>query len=183
MPYPYRTRLACWHAWKDERLIDECGRFLTSRICAVLAKISGISDIIDRCCFMPASQYLDITGEKYYAVGFTNMFVMHGQAAAERGNEDALCVRGEVAARGGGSRVAGNALIHQDFEIGGAHPVVEVFSNRVEISNPGGPAYLPVDRFIDGYLSRNERLADLDAALCICEEEEQRYRPWWKRLS
>lgn len=39
-----------------------------------------------------------------------------------------------------------NALIHQDFEIGGASPVVEVFANRVEISNAGEPI-VPVHRF------------------------------------
>lgn len=32
-----------------------------------------------------------------------------------------------------------NALIRQDFEMGGVSPTVEVFSNRVEISNPGEP--------------------------------------------
>ena len=45
-----------------------------------------------------------------------------------------------------------NALIHQDFEMTGASPVVEVFSNRIEISNPGEPI-VPVERFIDGYQS------------------------------
>ena len=54
--------------------------------------------------------------------------------------------------------------------MGGASPVVEVFSNRVEISNPGEPI-VPVERFIDGYQSRNERLADLMRRFGICEEK------------
>ena len=62
-----------------------------------------------------------------------------------------------------------NALIHQDFSIGGASPVVEIYANRVEISNPGEPI-VPVERFIDGYQSRNERLADLMRRMDICEE-------------
>ena len=32
-----------------------------------------------------------------------------------------------------------NALIHQDFNITGAGPMVEIFSDRMEISNPGAP--------------------------------------------
>jgi predicted HTH transcriptional regulator len=63
-----------------------------------------------------------------------------------------------------------NALIHQDFMIGGASVMVEVYSNRVEISNPGEPV-VPVERFIDGYQSRNERLADLMRRMGICEEK------------
>jgi ATP-dependent DNA helicase RecG len=63
-----------------------------------------------------------------------------------------------------------NALIHQDISIGGAAPMIEVYSNRVEISNPGEPI-VPVERFIDGYQSRNERLADFMRRMNICEEK------------
>ncbi len=48
--------------------------------------------------------------------------------------------------------------------------MVELFSNRVEITNPGEPV-VPVERFIDGYQSRNERLADLMRRMGICEEK------------
>lgn len=30
-----------------------------------------------------------------------------------------------------------NAIIHQDFYISGAGPVIEIFSNRIEVTNPG----------------------------------------------
>jgi predicted HTH transcriptional regulator len=63
-----------------------------------------------------------------------------------------------------------NALIHQDFAITGTGPIVEVYADRVEISNPGEPI-VPVERFIDGYQSRNERLADLMRRFGICEEK------------
>jgi ATP-dependent DNA helicase RecG len=48
--------------------------------------------------------------------------------------------------------------------------MVEIYSNRVEISNPGEPL-VSVERFIDGYQSRNERLADLMRRMSICEEK------------
>lgn len=63
-----------------------------------------------------------------------------------------------------------NALIHQDFTIGGTSVMFEVYSDRVEFSNPGGPI-VDLDRFIDGYQSRNERLADLMRRMGICEEK------------
>ena len=63
-----------------------------------------------------------------------------------------------------------NALIHQDFAISGTSVMIEVYSDRVEISNPG-EAVLPPERFIDGYRSRNEVLADLMRRLNICEEK------------
>jgi predicted HTH transcriptional regulator len=66
--------------------------------------------------------------------------------------------------------LAANALIHQDFRLEGMGMMVEVYDNRVEISNPGEPI-VPVDRFIDGYQSRNERLADLMRRFGICEEK------------
>jgi ATP-dependent DNA helicase RecG len=62
-----------------------------------------------------------------------------------------------------------NALIHQDLAVPGASPVIEIFANRMEVSNPGAPI-VAVDRFIDGYQSRNERLADFMRRLNICEE-------------
>lgn len=62
-----------------------------------------------------------------------------------------------------------NALIHQDLSVKG-FPMVEIFSDRIEISNPGNPLITP-DRFIDSYISRNEKLADLMRRMGFCEEK------------
>jgi len=62
-----------------------------------------------------------------------------------------------------------NALIHQDFSEKG-FPMIEVYSDRIEISNPGEPLINP-ERFIDAYVSRNEKLADLMRRLGFCEEK------------
>jgi len=63
-----------------------------------------------------------------------------------------------------------NALIHQDFTITGTGPMIEVFSDRIEITNPGNPLIDP-DRFIDNApRSRNESLAGLMRRIGICEE-------------
>lgn len=62
-----------------------------------------------------------------------------------------------------------NALIHQDFSESGASVLVEIYSDRMEISNPGKP-FIPIDRFIDEHQSRNERLANIMRRVGICEE-------------
>lgn len=63
-----------------------------------------------------------------------------------------------------------NALIHQDFSISGTGVTIEIFTDRIEITNPGTPL-VDVNRFIDiAPRSRNERLASLMRRLNICEE-------------
>jgi ATP-dependent DNA helicase RecG len=62
-----------------------------------------------------------------------------------------------------------NAIIHQDLEEKGTGPVVEIYSDRIEISNPGLPLITP-NRFIDEYQSRNEDLAGIMRRFRICEE-------------
>jgi predicted HTH transcriptional regulator len=63
-----------------------------------------------------------------------------------------------------------NALIHQDFSLSGAGPMVEIFDGRIEITNPGEPL-VDTDRFLDSPpTSRNEGLASLMRRFRICEE-------------
>lgn len=63
-----------------------------------------------------------------------------------------------------------NALIHQDFFIGGAGPMIEIFSDRMEITNPGVPLVDTV-RFLDSPpRSRNEALASFMRRIGVCEE-------------
>lgn len=63
-----------------------------------------------------------------------------------------------------------NALIHQDFSITGTGPVIEIFSNRIEIINSGKPL-VDIRRIIDNPpKSRNEKLAALMRRLKLCEE-------------
>ncbi|NOQ42629.1 MAG: transcriptional regulator, partial [Desulfuromusa sp.] len=64
-----------------------------------------------------------------------------------------------------------NALIHQDMTIRGAGPQIELFEDRIEITNPGHPL-VRVDRMIDlPPRSRNEALAALMRRMRICEEQ------------
>ncbi len=180
MPYP-TDQTGVLARLKDERLIEpSAAGFDILRIGAVLLaknlkEFPDISRKAARVIVYAGESKLktlsDITGEKGYAVGFSNMvrYVM-GKLPQNEVIEDALRKEVKLLPEVVVRELLANALIHQDFEIGGASPVVEVFSNRVEISNPGEPI-VPVDRFIDGYLSRNERLADLMRRFGICEEK------------
>jgi len=113
----------------------------------------------------------DVTGEKGYAVGFEGLvdYVM-GQLPQNEVIEEAIRKDVKLIPKVVIRELLANALIHQDLEMRGASPVVEIYANRVEISNPGEPV-VPVERFIDGYQSRNERLADLMRRFGICEEK------------
>jgi predicted HTH transcriptional regulator len=64
-----------------------------------------------------------------------------------------------------------NALIHQDMTVSGAGPQIEMFEDRIEITNPGRPLVQP-DRMIDmPPRSRNEALASLMRRMKMCEEQ------------
>jgi predicted HTH transcriptional regulator len=72
----------------------------------------------------------------------------------------------EIAVR----ELVANALIHQDFFVTGSGPMVELFDDRMEVSNPGIPI-VDVNRFLDtAPKSRNEGLASFMRRAGICEE-------------
>jgi ATP-dependent DNA helicase RecG len=113
----------------------------------------------------------DKPGAKGYAVGFQGLVeFINGLVPSNEVIEQALRrevkMFPEVAVR----ELVANALIHQDFTESGTSVMIEIYDDRVEISNPGKP-FIPADRFIDEYQSRNERLADLMRRLGICEEK------------
>jgi ATP-dependent DNA helicase RecG len=63
-----------------------------------------------------------------------------------------------------------NALIHQDFSVTGAGPTVEVFEDRIEVTNPGEPLG-DIQRLLDQPpRSRNEALAAFMRRIGLCEE-------------
>jgi predicted HTH transcriptional regulator len=62
-----------------------------------------------------------------------------------------------------------NSFVHQDFTITGLDIMVEIFTDRIVMTNPGSPL-TDVNRFIDlPPKSRNEKLAQALLLLHICE--------------
>lgn len=109
-------------------------------------------------------------GTRGYAIGFSSLlkFVMNSLPSEEQypnGRRTIVPKYPETAIR----EVIANALIHQDFTVSGSSPVIEIYSNRVEINNPGA-SLIEIDRIIDERRSRNEKLASTMRDLGICEE-------------
>ncbi len=77
----------------------------------------------------------------------------------------------EIAVR----ELVANAIIHQNFFTQGTSPLIEIFSDRMEITNPGAPL-IDISRFIDHPpISRNEKLASFMRRIGICEERGSGY--------
>ena len=109
-------------------------------------------------------------GKYGYAVGFEGMIkyindLLPTNEIMGQALRDTVSMYPEIAIR----ELVANAIIHQDFEERGTGPVLEIFSNRIEITNPGLPLITP-NRFIDEYQSRNEDLAGMMRRFRICEE-------------
>lgn len=109
-------------------------------------------------------------GGRGYAIGFEGLMTwINGQLPANEEIGKALRTESrmypEIAVR----ELVANALVHQDLNEKG-FPMVEIFTDRIEISNPGTPLVTP-ERFIDAYLSRNEKLADIMRRMAFCEEK------------
>lgn len=111
------------------------------------------------------------TGQRGYAVGFSGLVnFVHSAAPQNRFIEQAVREEVKMFPKQALRELIANALVHQDFGVNGASVMIEMYDDRVEISNPGVPP-ISVERFIDEYRSRNERLADLMRRLGICEEK------------
>lgn len=121
-----------------------------------------------------ANMKLEQEGTKGYAISFQGLlqFVM-SQLPQSEIIEQALRVKRTVYPETALREIIANALIHQDFSVTGAGPLVEIFDDRIEISNPGG--LLPskqLDRLIGTQPeSRNEQLARAFRRFRICEEQ------------
>lgn len=112
----------------------------------------------------------EFEGHKGYAVGFEGLlkFVLQNiphREAYDSGVRVSVPTYPEVVLR----EFISNALIHQDFTVPGAGPIVEIYDNRIEITNPGN-SLIQVDRIIDERRSRNEKLAREMRSLGLCEE-------------
>ena len=106
-----------------------------------------------------------------YAVGFQSMIdyimaLLPASETIEHALRRSTTLLPEIAVR----ELLANALIHQDLHVTGAGPMVEIFSDRMEISSPGEPLVHP-SRFVDSMSnSRNEGVARLMRRFKICEE-------------
>lgn len=110
-------------------------------------------------------------GTKGYAsgfeglIGFIDNLLPRNEVMGKALRKD-LPVYPEIAVR----ELVANAIIHQDFSIRGTGPMIEIYSDRMEITNPGIPL-VQSDRFLDSPpRSRNESIASFMRRIGVCEE-------------
>jgi ATP-dependent DNA helicase RecG len=109
-------------------------------------------------------------GKKGYGVGFRGMLKyitdrLPKEEKFEGGVRKIVPKYSEIAIR----EIVANALIHQDFTVSGAGPVIEIYQDRIEVTNPGN-SLIEVDRIIDERQSRNQRFAAATREIGLCEE-------------
>ena len=106
-----------------------------------------------------------------YAIGFEGLIeyingLLPSNEVIEQAFRKNVLMYPELAIR----ELVANAIIHQDFFVTGRSVMIEIFSDRIEITNPGKPL-IDTNRFLDTPpRSRNERLASFMRRIGVCEE-------------
>lgn len=144
------------------RKLDEFGTLERKRIRVIRYRGTNKVETID-----------ELPGNKGYAVGFEGLIgylkrALPHSEVIQQSLRTEVSVYPEIALR----ELIANALIHQDFTVTGAGPMVEIYDDRIEITNPGTllPGKRP-DRLIGTTPeSRNEMLASSFRRYRICEE-------------
>ncbi len=168
---------------QDEKLItpDADGHYITNLGAIAAARELSTFDRLARKCVRviryAGNNKVDTIGEtvihKGYAVGFEELIeylkqILPHSEVIKQSLRQQVTVYPEIALR----ELIANALIHQDFTMGGTGPLIEIFLDRITITNPGG--LLPgkrLDRLIGTTpQSRNEALASAFRQYRICEE-------------
>ena len=117
-------------------------------------------------------------GQLGYAVGFQGMIefitaLLPSRETIGSSLREEHTMYPEIALR----ELLANMVIHQDFTETGTGPMVEIFANRIEITNPGRPI-IDVRRFVDfPAKSRNEKIARM---MRRCHLAEERGTGWDK---
>ncbi len=113
----------------------------------------------------------NISNSRGYTIGFTETIdtlkaMLPSQEKFVGAVRETVTAYPEIVLR----ELIANALIHQDFSIAGNGPIVEVFEDRVEITNLGTPL-IDIERIVDNPpKSRNNKLSSLMRNLKMCEE-------------
>jgi ATP-dependent DNA helicase RecG len=116
----------------------------------------------------------EINGQKGYAIGFEGIInylhrILPKSEVIEQSLRTTVTMYPDIALR----ELIANALIHQDFTVSGTGPMIEIYEDRIEITNPGNLlSGKKLDRLIGSTPeSRNEKLASSFRRYRICEEQ------------
>ena len=180
LPYPVNREAVLDRFNREGLVTGKAGRWIIRNLGAILfakrlEEFDGLGRKSARVIVYDGSgklkTRLDRPGVKGYAVGFEGLLdFVNGLIPANEVIGKALRQEVKMFPDIAVRELVANALIHQDFSETGTSVTIEIYADRLEVSNPGRPFIAP-ERFIDEYQSRNERLADMMRRLRICEEK------------
>lgn len=159
-------------------LLDEIGYSITELGAILFAKkLSDFDNLkrkVIRVIVYKGKNKIETTREqsfdKGYAICFKEMLAwVNSQLPANEEIGQALRKDARMYPELAIRELVANSIIHQDFAEQG-FPMIEIYQDRIEISNPGQPM-ISVERFIDEYQSRNDSMADPMRRMGICEEK------------
>ena len=158
---------------------DKQGAYDVTNLCAILCakdlpKYPSIASKAPRVITYKGKNKLestaDQTGRNGYATAFPRLlaYIMERSPYREEmrhGIRTKVYSYPEISVR----EFLANAMIHQDFTMDTGYPVIEVFDDRVQFTNPGVPL-VEIQRFIDTpSKTRNIRLAAMMRQAGLCE--------------
>ena len=114
----------------------------------------------------------DVVEKRGYAAAFEDMleYTMNNLPSSEV-IKDAIRKEVKIYPKITVREIIANAIIHQDLHNNHLNPKVEIFTDRIEISNPGMLVpNLSIDRIIDHAEPKNELLARIMHRLGFCED-------------
>lgn len=165
---------------EEKILIEEHGLYAITNLGALLfaydlGQFDGLSRKKPRVIIYRGTNKLKAIKENEFVEGYVNSFksivdFINDQLPQNEEVERALRIDVRIYPEIAIRELVANALIHQDLNIKGTGVMIEIFENRLEITNPGAPI-IDIVRFIDhSPESRNEVLARLMRRMRICEE-------------
>ena len=165
-------RLADYHLCKQEGnswIITNLGAILFANKLSDFPNMVGHEVIVRKYIGTNnRNQEFEQHGAYGYAVGFDGLidFIMTNTSTEQINvRREEVPTYPRVAIR----EFVANALVHQDFGISGMPVTIEIFSNRLTITNAGAPLN-DINRLIDlPPQSRNEQLAQMMFTIGICE--------------
>lgn len=126
----------------------------------IVRKYSGTNNLV---------QEFEQIGKFGYAVGFEGLVDFISKNTLSPENIGVIRKSESIYPKVAIREFVANALVHQDFALTGIPITIEIFTNRISITNPGAPLN-DVNRLIDlPPHSRNEQLAQSLFLLGICE--------------
>lgn len=129
--------------------------------CVRYGGVTAASPIVDR---------LEIRGTLDQQIDEMYKFILKNTPSGARVVETKLVTRYEYPPDAIRELVA-NAIIHRDYQATGTFTQVSIFSNRIEITNPGNlPPGVSIENIKDAQFSRNEVMASLLKDLDYLEE-------------